>query len=197
MSKPKTKSRYYLHCLCEGAIMLALAQILGYIRFYRMPNGGSVTLAMVPIIFFALRWGVKKGLIVSFLYGVLQLLLDGAYAYTWQSMLLDYLVAYTPLGLAGLFKGMKLGFLPGTLLGVIARYISLTLSGVYVWEEYMPETFLGLSMTSPWVYSPIYNGIYMGLCLVLCLVALGAMYVPLKKYMFGADLAARYPKNKV
>lgn len=188
------KKNIHLRWLCEGAIMLALAQILGYIRFYRMPYGGSITLAMVPIIFFALRWGVKKGLLVSFIYGVLQLLLDGGYAYTWQSMLLDYLVAYTPLGLAGIFKGKKLGFLPGTVIGVFLRYASLTLSGVYVWAEYMPETFLGFAMTSPWVYSPIYNGIYMGLCLVLCLVAFGAMYVPLKKYMLGQDIDARYRK---
>ena len=180
--------RIHLRCLCEGAIMLALAQILGYIRFYRMPYGGSITIAMVPLIFFALRWGLKRGLIVSFLYGILQLLLDSAYAYTWQSMLLDYLVAYTGLGLAGLFKGKKLGFLPGTVLGVGVRYISLVLSGVFVWAEYMPETYLGIEMTSPWVYSLIYNGIYMGLCLVLCLIVLGAMYVPLKKYMFARDI---------
>ena len=89
------KNRLYLRCLCEGAMMLALAQILGYLRFYRMPYGGSITLAMVPLIFFALRWGVKQGLLVSFIYGVMQLLLDGGYAYTWQSMILDYLVAYT------------------------------------------------------------------------------------------------------
>ena len=190
------KKRLYLRCLCEGAIMLALAQILGYIRFYRMPYGGSITIAMVPLIFFALRWGVKRGLLVSFIYGVMQLLLDGGYAYTWQSMILDYLVAYTPVGLAGLFKGIKLGFLPGTVLGVFIRFVSLTLSGVYVWAEYMPETFLGMAMTDPWVYSPIYNGIYMGLCLILCLIVLGAMYVPLKKYMFAQDIAEIKDRNE-
>ena len=188
--------RLYLRCLCEGAIMLALAQILGYIRFYRMPYGGSITLAMVPIIFFALRWGVRRGLIVSFIYGVLQLLLDGGYAFTWQSMLLDYLVAYTPIGLAGLFKGMKLGFLPGSILGVGIRYVSLTLSGVYVWAEYTPEKFLGLEMTSPWVYSSLYNAIYMGGCLVLCLIVLGAMYAPLKKYMFAQDIPVSQGKKR-
>ena len=176
--------------------MLALAQILGYIRFYRMPYGGSITIAMVPIIFYALRWGVKRGLLVSFIYGVMQLLLDGGYAYTWQSMLLDYLVAYTPIGLAGLFKGVKLGFIPGSILGVGIRYISLTLSGVYVWAEYMPETFLGMKMTSPWVYSPIYNAIYMGSCLVLCLIVFRAMYVPMKKYMFGLDIEQRKEKQQ-
>lgn len=169
--------------------MLALAQILGYIRFYRMPYGGSITIAMVPIIFFALRWGIKRGLLVSFIYGVLQLLLDGAYAYTWQSMLLDYLVAYSPLCLAGIFKGVKLGFLPGSVIGVGIRYVSLTLSGVYVWAEYMPETFLGLNMTSPWIYSSIYNAIYMGSCLILCLIVFAAMYSPMKKYMFGNDIS--------
>ena len=94
-----------------------------------------------------------------------------------------------PIGFAGLFKGVKLGFLPGSIIGIGIRYVSLTLSGVYVWAEYMPEKFLGLNMTSPWLYSPLYNGIYMGLCFILCVIALGAMYVPLNKYMFGLDIA--------
>lgn len=96
--------------LCEGAIMVALAQILSYIKIMELPNGGSLTPAMFPILLFAVRWGLKDGLLAGFVFGLLQLIFDGAYAWGWQSMLLDYLVAFPPLGLAGLFKGKKWGF---------------------------------------------------------------------------------------
>lgn len=179
-----------VQALCEGAVMLAMAQLLGYIRFYRMPYGGSVTLAMVPIIFFAVRWGVSKGLLVSFAYGVLQLVLDGAYAYTWQAMLLDYLVAYAPLGLAGLFMRKPSGVFVGSCVGIFARFVAHTLAGVYCWAEYMPEMFLNMKMTSPWIYSPLYNGVYMGLNLVLTLVAFALLVKPLRKYIEGHGIRA-------
>ena len=69
-----------VRALCEGAIMVALAQILAYLKLYELPQGGSITLAMVPIFFFAVRWGWKKGLGCAFVFGLLQLLLDGGFA---------------------------------------------------------------------------------------------------------------------
>lgn len=98
-------SHLRIRALCEGAIMVALAQALSYLKFMELPNGGSLTLAMFPIVFFSLRWGLGQGLLAGFVFGLLQLIFDGAYAWGWQSMLLDYLVAFTPLGLAGLFRG--------------------------------------------------------------------------------------------
>lgn len=174
--------------LCEGAIMVALAQILGYLKFYQMPNGGSVTLAMIPIIFYAVRWGLGKGLLAAFAFGLLQLLLDGAFAYTWQGMLLDYIIAFTPLGLAGFFKRKTWGLFAGSVLGILVRFAAHTLAGVYVWAEYMPEVFLNIPMTSPWIYSPLYNGIYMGLNLILTLICFALLAKPMKKYITGTDI---------
>ena len=48
--------------LCEGAIMVALAQVLSYIKLMELPNGGSLTPAMFPILLFAVRWGLAPGL---------------------------------------------------------------------------------------------------------------------------------------
>ena len=98
----KTNSRMKLRALTEGAVLVALAQILGYIKLYELPNGGSVCLSMLPIFVYCARWGFGKGLLASFAFSLLQLLLDGAYAWGWQSMLGDYIVAFTVLGLAGL-----------------------------------------------------------------------------------------------
>ena len=100
-----TKRKLTLRCLCEGAIMLALAQVLGYIKLWQLPNGGSVTLSMLPIFVFCIRWGFGPGLLVSFAFGLLQLFLDVAYSAGWQSIIGDYLLAFAVMGFAGLFKG--------------------------------------------------------------------------------------------
>ena len=101
MSANSSASHLKIRMLCEGAMMVALAQVLSYIKLMELPNGGSLTPAMFPILLFAVRWGLAPGLMAGFTFGLLQLIFDGAYAWGWQSMLLDYLVAFTPLGLAG------------------------------------------------------------------------------------------------
>ena len=58
--------------LCEGAIMVVLAQLLGYLKLWEMPWGGSICLSMLPIICYACRWGVGAGLMSGFVLGVLQ-----------------------------------------------------------------------------------------------------------------------------
>ena len=105
MEKKTNSTHYRLRALCEGAIMVALAFVMSFIKLYELPNGGSLTPAMFPILLYALRWGLPQGLTAGFVFGLLQLIFDGAYAWGWQSMLLDYLLEFAPLGLAGLFKG--------------------------------------------------------------------------------------------
>lgn len=177
-----------LRALCEGAIMVALAQVLGYLKFYELPYGGSVTLAMIPILFYCVRWGARSGFLAAFSFGLLQLLMDGAYAYTWQAMILDYILAFGVLGIAGFFRQKRGGLFLGSVLAIFLRFICHTLSGVYVWAEYMPERFMGMPMTSPWVYSPIYNGIYMGFNLLVTLIAFAILYRPLGEYADGKKL---------
>ena len=53
--KPRARRKNTTRMLCEGAIMVALAQILSYIKLMELPNGGSLTPAMFPILLFALR----------------------------------------------------------------------------------------------------------------------------------------------
>ena len=110
-AKSKPTRRNATRMLCEGAIMVALAQILSYIKLMELPNGGSLTPAMFPILLFAVRWGLADGLLAGFVFGLLQLMFDGAYALGWQSMLLDYLVAFTPPGPRRPLSGEALGHL--------------------------------------------------------------------------------------
>ncbi len=185
-SKAKRSSR----CLCEAAIFVAVAQVLSYLKLYQMPYGGSITADMFPIVFFAFRWGWKAGLQASFAYGLMQLVFDGAYAWGWQSMLMDYLFAYTPLGLAGLFTGTKVGKLVGmgglyvgAVLGCFGRFLIHFVAGATVWASYMPETF-----SNVYYYSLVYNGGYMLPSTVLTLLCIGFLHKPLKAYFLGEDL---------
>ena len=73
------KTNLKLRALCEGAIMVAIAQILSYIKLWELPWGGSVVLAMLPIVLYAVRWGLGSGLIASFAFGVLQFLFAAIY----------------------------------------------------------------------------------------------------------------------
>ena len=185
----RSGSAMSLRCLTEAAILVALAQVLSYIKLMELPNGGSLTPAMFPLILFAVRWGWKSGLLAGFAFGLLQLIFDGAYAWGWQSMLLDYLVAFTPLGLAGVFKGKKWGIFAGTVLGCACRFLVHYISGVTIYKILAPTELLGMTFTSPSFYSLVYNGSYMLPNTILALVIAGLLYVPLKKYILAQDLA--------
>ena len=180
-----------VRALVEGAIFVAMAEILGtFPKLWHMPEGGSVTLMMLPIVIYALRWGLGRGLLAGFALGVLDFMLGGGFAIGWQSILGDYVVALTALGLAGV--GHKKGF-PGIILGAVAgclgRFISIWITGATLWGEYMYDIY-GLPMDNEFVYSFLYN--------LNCLVA-GALTVLVcvllynikstQKYMLGQDIA--------
>ena len=106
----QTKSHLRLRALCEGAIFIALAQVLSYLKLYELPQGGSITIEMLPIFLYCARWGFGPGMLASFAYSILQALLSSTYAWTWQSLIGDYLLAFTALGLAGSCAKLKGGF---------------------------------------------------------------------------------------
>lgn len=187
----KAKTKRALLQLCEGAIMVVVAQILGYIKIWEMPWGGSICLAMLPILLYSCRWGVRAGLLSGFVFGVLQFLFDGGFAISWQSIVGDYLFAFTVLGFAGLFRGKNSSVFFGTLVGGGARFLVHYLVGATVWAEYMPADYFGMTMTTPWFYSFLYNASYMIPDIAVCLLVFALMLKPLGKYLRAEDLAVK------
>ena len=174
--------------LCEGAILVAAAQLLSYLRLWRMPWGGSVVLAMVPIVLYAIRWGFARGLFAGFVFGILQFTLDGGFAIGWQSIIGDYLLAYTAVGFAGLCRGKKSAVFTGTLVGGGVRFLVHLVVGATVWAAYMPEEFFGMTMSSPWFYSLLYNLAYMIPNIAVTILAFSVLYRPMGKYLRAEDL---------
>ena len=126
-------------------------------------------------------------MLVSTAYAVLQLLLDGAYAWGWQSILLDYLVAYAAMGLGGLCWKLKDGFYWGALVATVARFVFNYIAGATVWASSMPENFFGMTMTTPWLYSALYNGFYAVINLALaCIVVFLLQKTALRRYIAPA-----------
>ena len=186
------KSHLRIRALCEGAILLALAIVLNLVSkpiFANMVNGGSVSLAMFPILLYAHRWGLGRGLLIGFAYGLLDMLLDGGYAWGWQSILLDYLVAYTALGLGGLFRGKAWGIFPGIAAGCLGRFAVHYFSGITIYKILVPTEVEGFGVfNSPHLYSLVYNGVYMIPNMVIAMVIAAILFVPMKKYFSGSDI---------
>lgn len=165
MKETKTK------ILVEGAVMIALATVLSFIRVFQLPWGGSITLlSMLPIVLFSIRRGTGAGLMVSFTYSLIQLaqgITDGIFGWGLTPgmliacIFLDYLGAFTVLGLAGLFRKKGLpGQLGGITLAVGFRFILHFLSGVVIWHSF-GALWSGFSTESSCLYSFVYNGCYM------------------------------------
>ncbi|MBQ4226935.1 MAG: energy-coupled thiamine transporter ThiT, partial [Clostridia bacterium] len=107
---------------------------------------------------------------------------------------LDYVVAYTFVGLSGFFdtifgKTRKALFV-GILVSLLLRFACHYVTGVWIWGGWMPESFMNMTMTSPWIYSLLYNGWYMLAEIVITEVVAMLIYEPLKKYFRGEDIRA-------
>ena len=151
------KSKQTTRTLCEGAIMVAMAIVLSFIEIDVLPQGGSVGLVFIPLMVFALRRGTVWGLGAGLAFGILKAIIGGGVAYGWASILLDYAVAYSLIGLAGLMPKKPV---LSTVFGALGSMVALVLSGVIIWGDYMPDVFFGLKMTNIWFYSLLYNGSY-------------------------------------
>jgi thiamine transporter len=162
------KTKWTARMLAVGAICLAASFVLSYMRLFKMPQGGSITvMSMLPVMLFAYLYGVGPGLVCGLAFGILQFIQE-PYFYTVPQFALDYLVAFAVLGFAALgakLPGKDIVKLPiGVALGGLLRTISSFLSGYLFFAEYAPE---GMH---PAVYSLVYNFSSIGVDTLVCIV---------------------------
>ena len=157
--------------LVEGAVMVALATVLSYIRVFKLPWGGSITLlSMLPIALFSIRRGLKPGFMASFAFALIQFaqgIGDGLFGWGLTAgmliacIVLDYLGAFTVLGIAGIFRKNGIaGWIAGIAIAVGLRFVCHFLSGVVIWGSFgqLWDTFY---TENTWLYSFVYNACYM------------------------------------
>ena len=185
--------------LTESAMLIAVAVVLELVSkmfIPEMPFGGQVTLvSMLPVVLISYRHGVKWGLVAGLGYAMIEMLLgartvaaafqpgyfgDGTMILNALIMcVLDYLAAFTALGLGGMFRSRiqnpGAALCCGSVVSLTARYACHVLSGYILFSGWAEWFFTqdgfpawGASLVealSPgmlgFVYSLVYNGMYM------------------------------------
>lgn len=187
-----------LYWLVESALMIALGIVLELVSkmiIPEMPFGGQVTIvSMLPVILVSWKYGIAKGLVTGFVYSLIEMMLGAKTVSAaflpveedglgiWGAILmlvLDYIVAYTVLGLASMYKkAIKKNWISlalGAFTVLVLRYAShiasgyilygawaewfFTQEGFYAWGQTILNKFSGNMLSL--VYSVIYNGFYM------------------------------------
>ena len=176
--------------LCEAALCVAMSVVLSYVKLDVGPSGGSINATMIPLILFAIRWGWGWGVAAGLVFGTLKYFLGEGFVISWISIIFDYSVAYAFVGFAGVLKRKADPAWLAALIGCAARFVIHYLSGVTVYAEWMPEEFLGMTMTSPFFYSALYNLFYMRPSTVISVVGAFALskVTPIRRWLEGADL---------
>ena len=195
--------------LTESAMLLAIAIVLelaAKMLIPEQPFGGQITfVSMLPVVLISYRHGVKWGLLAAFAYAMMEMAIgmktvsaaflpgyfgDGTMIGSAIVMcLLDYVLAFTVLGLGGIFRdriaGRSKALVCGTLVALGTRYLCHIGSGYILFRSYAQWYFTQdgfpawgqqlVDALSPellgWVYSIVYNGMYMVPEMILTAIA--------------------------
>ncbi len=168
-----------------AGICIALSFALSYVKFFSLPQGGSVTLASaLPLIVYAYIFGARKGVLAGVIYGALQCLQSPQF-YQPLQILIDYPIAFGMLGLAGICKNLPFlkkpiwQFVFGASVALVLRYFCHVISGYYVFSSWMMEGYTALS----WAF--VYN-LYVIVDLSIVL-AVGALIFTSKAFVKQLD----------
>ena len=178
--------------LAECGVMLALAVVLNEFTPIKLPYGGSVTFfSQLPIVVISYRHGVKWGLFTGLAMGVIEMLfglanfsyVTGIAAYL-ILIFADYVIAFSALGLGGVFRGsiknQALSLAAGGALVSVIRFLCHFVSGATIWGGYAEDT-------PVLIYSLTYNASYMLPELIITVI--GALVI-------GSLLDLRSPRLK-
>ncbi|WP_010530346.1 energy-coupled thiamine transporter ThiT [Lentibacillus jeotgali] len=171
--------------LIEVAVFTALALMLDIIPFLSIKlwaQGGSVSLAMIPVFIIAYRWGLRGGLLSGFLWGILQIAVGTGYVLHPIQGFIDYALAFTVIGFAGIFakqiqeavqSGNTKVYLTyitiGVILGSMVRFAAHFAAGVVFFES-------AVEGQSVWVYSFLYNASYIIPSIIISVIAVFLLF---------------------
>lgn len=159
--------RFMVEIALYTAISLVLELLCSKFLGFAWLNGGSISIACVPILIAGYKYGLKGGLLCGALVGFIQL--------AWSTYLLnpiqvglDYIIPNLVCGLVGVVGGLVANtnntkvkrivlIAVSIVLVFILRIASTTISGVLFWE-------------TPFLASLVYNGTYDSVSCVLNII---------------------------
>src|SRR5512136_2744499 len=105
MNQTSQKQFFSTKILAEIIVLVSLAGALSLVShsFFRLPQGGSINLGMVPIFWLAIRRGLTIGAFGGAVFGLVDLAIEPFVVHPIQ-LVLDYPLAFAVLGLAGVFQ---------------------------------------------------------------------------------------------
>ncbi|MFS0577002.1 energy-coupled thiamine transporter ThiT [Sporosarcina sp. 179-K 3D1 HS] len=169
-----------LQFLLEVSILGSISFVLDQVGF-SLPQGGSITLSMLPIVVMAFRWGIAGGMLTGFLSGLIQLVTTPKIYHPVQAAL-DYLFAYSLVGLAAVtlvwvLRGQASGkkgtmiaaIVVGTVIGGLLRYLIHFIGGMVFFAQYAGDQ-------PVWLYSLVYNGTYMIPSIILSAIVASLLF---------------------
>jgi len=201
MNKKNNKLQTVIEVAIFAAIAVVLDMIQGGLFKGLFTSGGSIGIAMLPVLIISYRRGFGWGVLCGFAVSLLQML-SGVYVIQGKSfdnafmqamgpfiqVCLDYVLAYTVVGFAGLFsklykksqvKSQKITFIViGSVLGGLLKYLCHVLAGILFWLGDGSGSFAGIANNLQ-AYSWIYNGAYCIPNIVICtviMVIIGIFY---------------------
>lgn len=212
MNKMSETTRKLVTC----GVLIALGTILSMIKFSDLPFGGSVTLfSMVPMVVLGYKYGIKWGLFSGLIFSALQAILGATTSHAFAGVtgwsvvamaFLDYIVAFTVLGLSGMFKNKiknhTAAITTGAFVVVMLRFVSHFASGWILWGSYAEgwfadlnnafgekvlATYSGQALSA--LYSFVYNGSYMIPELILTVIGVLALMAvkPVRKLIVNEN----------
>lgn len=165
---------YIVYCAMFLALFMALDYVSQFIPLFKMPNGGSISLGIIPLLLASYLFGPVVGVGVGLLSIPLQFILGPIYFVTWQQFFLDYVLGFGIYGIAILFPNLnikigkgKLGIYTGIIISAAVRFLSSTASGVW---------YFGYT----WEASAIYNFGYIFATMLVCLILVPIIHERLK-----------------
>ena len=220
-----SQTKFNTQRLTTSAAMLALAAILAMvcalIPFLNLPFGGGFTIAsMLPIVLISYMYGIRWGIFSSAVYSLMQIVMDlylgkgstimalflpegdefMGYGAAIAILFIDYIVAYSVLGLGGIFrkriKNKAVALALGVAFALTLRYVAHIISGFIfygAWAEWffsqenfysiggwILDSFSGKGLAL--IYSIFYNGLYMIPEIIITVVAaIGVSKIPVIK----------------
>lgn len=200
----KNSTGWDTRSLTFAAVCVGMSFALSYIRIVKMPFGGSITFAsMLPLMLFAYMFGARKGVIAGLVYGCLQAIQDPYVVHPAQ-FVLDYLVAFSALGLTGIMRNLKVfkgnnkaQFALGATIAGVLRYIAHFFSGAFAFGSFgawYTDVWEGFS--NAYVYSLVYNALYV-IPEIIIVVVVGVLLFTSKNFTNQVDKYTLMGSKKV